>query len=105
MPYYIDRLNRWETFDSMLRRANKWIKDNQLQILTLETRLIPAGNLPGHDSSQADKFVSVETLRIWYDKNQTLQQSLRETKRELPKTLFSSHYYAKMSKKSCFLCC
>ena len=36
--------------------------------------------MPGHENPEADKFVTVEVLRIWYDKNQTLQQSLRESK-------------------------
>jgi hypothetical protein len=40
MPYYIERYNRWETFDSLLKRANKWIKENQLQVLTLETMIV-----------------------------------------------------------------
>jgi hypothetical protein len=60
--------------------------------------------MPEHENPDADKFVTVEVLRIWYDKNQTLQQSLRESKRELPKTLFSSFYYSRMSKKSCIIC-
>jgi len=103
MPHYVERHDRYETFDSLLKRANKWIKDQQLQVLTLETLLVPAGNLPGRDSSSLDKFLSVEVLRIWYDKNQTLQQFLRSNKRELPKTLFSSHYFGKKV-KSYFLC-
>ena len=102
MPYYVERQNRWETFDFVLKRGNKWIKDNQLSVLTLETLLIPAGNIPGREVLQEDKFISVEILRIWYDKNQTLQQSLRENKRELPKTLFSSHYFSKVSRGGCF---
>lgn len=102
LPYYVETQNRWETFDSVLKRGNKWIKDNQLSVLTLETLLIPAGNIPGREVSQEDKFISVEILRIWYDKNQTLQQSLRENKRELPKTLFSSHYFSKVSRGGCF---
>ena len=40
MPYYLERYNRWETFDSLLKRANKWIKENQLQVLTLETMIV-----------------------------------------------------------------
>ena len=81
----------------------KIVKDNQLRVLSLETLLVPAGNLQGRDPCELDRFVTVEVLRIWYDKNQTLQQSLRESARQLPKTLFTSHYFGKAAKAT-FLC-
>lgn len=103
MPHYVERHSRFEVFSSVLKRANKWIKDNQLRVLSLETLLVPAGNLQGRDPCELDRFVTVEVLRIWYDKNQTLQQSLRESARQLPKTLFTSHYFGKAAKAT-FLC-
>ena len=83
--------------DTILKRVNKWLSDNQIQPLSLETLLIPAGNLVPEQQklSEMASLQLAEVLRVWYDKGQVVRQGLRKSQREVPATIYASEMYNK----------
>ncbi len=67
---------KFETLDRTLKRANDWITKKQLDVLNIETVVLPAM----HESSEeGSKDASLETsrhgefwhqfIRVWYSEN------------------------------------
>ena len=96
-PIWLFQQNRFETVDTILKRVNKWLSDNQIQPLSLETLLIPAGNLVPEQQklSEMASLQLAEVLRVWYDKGQVVRQGLRKSQREVPATIYASEMYNK----------
>lgn len=59
-----------ETFDSAVEAAGKWIDDNKIDVINIETIVLPIGREDATENPAIQGFpaMSRQFIRVWYRK-------------------------------------
>lgn len=68
------KVAKWEPFEAAMKRANEWVEEHEVEVINIETVVLPNIYSPGEEGSEDAKLHTsgeygsgwYQVLRVWF---------------------------------------